>query len=69
MARSEEDIEWEKSEGIPQVEDPFIQKYLSGREALIEQEHKQRHGQILHYPICPSRCLSSPGMVPLQQSH
>ncbi|RAO68954.1 uncharacterized protein BHQ10_004966 [Talaromyces amestolkiae] len=43
MGRSEEDIAWEKSEGIPQVEDPFIQKYLNGRDALIEQEHKQRH--------------------------
>lgn len=45
MTRSEEDIAWEKSEGIPQLEDPFIQKYLNGRDALIEQEHKQRHGQ------------------------
>lgn len=44
MARSEEDIQWELDEGIPQVEDPFIQKYMKGRDALIEQEHRQRHG-------------------------
>jgi hypothetical protein len=53
MARSKEDIEWEKSEGIPQVGDSFIQKYFNGRNALIEQEHKQRHGQILHNFIRP----------------
>jgi adenosine deaminase CECR1 len=41
---SEDDLEWEQEEGIPQFEDAFIQKYLNGRDALIEQEHKQRHG-------------------------
>jgi adenosine deaminase CECR1 len=39
-------LEWELEEGIPQFEDPFIQKYVQGREALIEQERKQRHGII-----------------------
>jgi hypothetical protein len=39
-------LEWELEEGIPQLEDPFIQKYVQGREALIEQERKQRHGII-----------------------
>ena len=38
------DINWELEEGVPQVEDPFIQKYLSGRDALILHEQKQRHG-------------------------
>ena len=41
------DVEFEFSEGIPQVEDGFIQKYLQGRQALIEQEEKQRHGTFL----------------------
>lgn len=27
----EDDTEWELDEGIPQFEDPFIQKYLDGR--------------------------------------
>jgi adenosine deaminase CECR1 len=39
-------IEWELEEGIPQVEDPFIQQYLKGREALIAEEQKRRHGKI-----------------------
>ena len=38
------DLEWELEQGIPQFEDPFIEKYMQGREALIEQEKKQRHG-------------------------
>lgn len=40
------DNEWELDEGIPQVEDPFIQQYLNGRKSLIAQEQKQRHGTL-----------------------
>lgn len=36
---------WEVEEGIPQFEDQFIQKYLQGRNALIQEEKKQRHGE------------------------
>lgn len=46
------DADWELEEGIPQVEDPFIQKYLNGRSSLIAQEQKQRHGQ-QHHQIQP----------------
>lgn len=35
---------WELQEDIPQVDDPLIQKYLNGRNALIQEEQKQRHG-------------------------
>lgn len=45
MITTEEDIEWELDEGVPQFEDPFIQKYLNGRDALIDEEHKKRHGR------------------------
>lgn len=38
------DLDFEIDKGIPQVEDQFIQIYLNGRDALIEQEQKQRHG-------------------------
>lgn len=38
------DADWEKDEGVPNLSDPFIQKYLSGRDALVEQEKKQRSG-------------------------
>jgi adenosine deaminase CECR1 len=40
-----EDIEaWAKAEGVPSLTDPFIQKYLSGRDALVQQEKRQRSG-------------------------
>lgn len=42
MANTEN--EWELEEGIPQVGDPFIQQYLKGRDALIMEEKKRRHG-------------------------
>lgn len=46
MATQEaEDIDaWAQAEGVPSLSDPFIQKYLSGRDALVEQEKKQRSG-------------------------
>jgi hypothetical protein len=46
-------LEWELDQGIPQPEDPFISKYYQGREALIEQEKKQRHGKFT-LPFFPS---------------
>jgi len=40
------DDEWaEVSEGLPTKDEPFINKYLMGREALILQEKTQRSGQ------------------------
>ncbi|KKY27977.1 putative cecr1 family adenosine [Phaeomoniella chlamydospora] len=47
------ELEWELDEGIPQFEDPFIQKYLGGREALIAQEKKQRHDQAFKGAMSP----------------
>lgn len=41
-----QDDEWaELAEGIPAKEEPFLQKYVQGREALIEQEKKLRSGK------------------------
>jgi adenosine deaminase CECR1 len=53
MASNEvEDIEeWAKAEGVPSLTDPFIQKYLSGRDALVQQEKRQRSGSC---PNCGS---------------
>ncbi|KAK5100327.1 hypothetical protein LTS08_005076 [Lithohypha guttulata] len=45
--------EWELDEGVPQREDPFIQKYLNGRAALIEQEKKQRHDRAFKATMTP----------------
>ena len=48
--------EWaEISEEIPKVEDPFLQKYLDGRAALIAEEKKQRTGECLSACV---RCLA-----------
>ncbi|WEW60676.1 ADGF domain-containing protein [Emydomyces testavorans] len=50
---------WEAEEGIPRFDDPFIQKYLQGREALIEEEKKKRHD--IHFrnsssPVAKEAC-------------
>lgn len=39
------DAQWLKERGVPSFEEPFLQKYLQGRDALIDQEKKQRSGQ------------------------
>jgi adenosine deaminase CECR1 len=41
---SQANDDWERAEGVPSLSDPFIQKYLAGRDALVEQEKKQRSG-------------------------
>jgi hypothetical protein len=38
------DDDWEQAEGVPSLSDPFIQKYLAGRDALVQEEKKQRSG-------------------------
>lgn len=56
MAMSNE--EWEElAQTIPSEDEPFIQKYISGRDALIAEEKKQRYG--LSAPPPPPRpCFS-----------
>ena len=46
-------VEWEREQGIPQMEDPFIQKYMAGRQALIEEEKKQRHDRVFKQSMSP----------------
>lgn len=46
-------LEWELDEGIPQIDDPFIQKYMAGRQALIDQEKKQRHDRAFKQTMSP----------------
>ena len=48
---NDDHLEWKEEEGVPDVEDPFIQKYLNGRKALIAQEQSQRHGQTNQNPL------------------
>lgn len=46
------DDEWEElSQGIPKLEDPFIQQYVQGQQALIAEEKSQRSGMPLE-SIC-----------------
>ncbi len=50
--------EWEAiSQGIPAKDEPFIERYLGGREALILQEKKQRSGR---YPALISTSALTP---------
>ncbi|PKY06726.1 putative CECR1 family adenosine deaminase [Aspergillus campestris IBT 28561] len=49
----QKDIEWELEEGIPQLEDPFIQQYLKGRDSLISEEQKQRHDANFRKALTP----------------
>ena len=48
MASNEavKDDDWEKAEGVPSMSEPFIQKYMAGRDALVQQEKKQRSGRL-----------------------
>ena len=49
-----EDIsDWEIEEGLPQFGDQFIQKYLDGRDALIEQEKSQRSDNSFRQSLTP----------------
>lgn len=41
---NEDEEQWAREQGVPAFEEPFIQKYLQGRDALVAQEKKQRSG-------------------------
>lgn len=47
------DAEWCDEEGIPTMDEPFIQKYLDGRDALIEQERQQRSDHAFRTGMTP----------------
>lgn len=54
LTESEADIsDWEREEGLPQLSDQFIQKYLEGREALIDQEKTQRSDYAFRQSLNP----------------
>ncbi|KAL2814895.1 hypothetical protein BDW59DRAFT_154075 [Aspergillus cavernicola] len=44
---------WEAEEGVPQIQDPFIQRFLAGRDSLIHREASQRHDSNLHDALAP----------------
>ena len=45
--------DWEIEEGLPQFDDQFIQKYLQGREQLIEREASQRSDYAFRQSLNP----------------
>lgn len=45
--------DWEIEDGVPQFEDQFIQQYLQGRDALIEQEKSQRSDRAFRHSLTP----------------
>lgn len=57
--RTDEDLKWKMEEGVPRVDDPFIQKYLQGRDALVEEEHRQRHDYNLRRTLSPIAAKAS----------
>ena len=62
--------EWEEvSQDIPKKDEPFINKYLLGRDALIDQEKKQRSGALSLPPVMSLLIdLSRPCFSPVAHS-
>ena len=49
----QDDEAWAEAEGIPSLSEPFIQKYLDGRDALISQEKRQRSDHAFRETLSP----------------
>ena len=54
-----DDEQWVREQGVPDIDQPFIQKYLQGRDALVAQEKKQRSGSseikgFCHFLLSPT---------------
>lgn len=50
---TEDDEAWARAEGVPSADQPFIQKYLDGRDALIAQENRQRSDYAFRQALSP----------------
>ncbi|KAK3117160.1 hypothetical protein LTR53_001739 [Teratosphaeriaceae sp. CCFEE 6253] len=50
---TDEDEQWAKDEGVPGVGEPFIQRYLDGRDALVAQEKQQRSDHVFREGLSP----------------
>lgn len=49
----DEDEKWLQEQGVPTIDQPFIQKYLDGRDALVEQEKRQRSDNAFRETMTP----------------
>ncbi|KAK4493611.1 hypothetical protein PRZ48_015278 [Zasmidium cellare] len=56
---SQSDEEYAKQEGVPSFDQPFIQKYLDGRDALIAQEKAQRSDHAFRETLSPMAAEAS----------
>ncbi|KAK4555839.1 hypothetical protein LTR86_007059 [Recurvomyces mirabilis] len=57
--QSEEDGAWAKEQGLPSLEEPFLQKYLDGRDNLIAQEKRQRSDHAFRETLSPMAAEAS----------
>ncbi|KAK3710750.1 hypothetical protein LTR37_010169 [Vermiconidia calcicola] len=57
--QARKDEEWIEEEGVPSLGEPFIQKYLDGRDALIEQEKRQRSDHAFRSTLSPMAAEAS----------
>lgn len=55
----EDDRQWREDEGVPTFDEPFIQRYLDGRDALIAQESKQRSDHAFRENLTPMAAEAS----------
>ncbi|GAB7364600.1 hypothetical protein MBLNU230_g5405t1 [Neophaeotheca triangularis] len=49
----DEDEAWAEEQGVPSFDEPFIQKYLDGRDALVAQEKQQRSDHVFREGLSP----------------
>ncbi|KAF2751336.1 Metallo-dependent hydrolase [Sporormia fimetaria CBS 119925] len=47
------DEDFFQAHGVPNLSEPFIQKYLSGRDALVQEEKKQRSDRVFRENLSP----------------
>ncbi|KAK5109932.1 hypothetical protein LTR62_006421 [Meristemomyces frigidus] len=53
------DDAWAKAEGVPSLYEPFIQKYLDGRDSLVAQEKRQRGDHAFRETLSPMAAEAS----------
>ena len=59
MTTAEDDEAWLADEGVPTIDQPFIQKYLDGRDALVAQEKRQRSDHAFREMLSPMAAEAS----------
>lgn len=63
MEKSQQELDadeaWAREQGVPSLEQPFLQKYLDGRDALIQQEKRQRSDHAFRETLSPMAAEAS----------